>query len=84
MDNEWASLPLDKKLKEVKTWCSFLPGYFKDHVLTLKDNAVQAFNEKKYAEGYKWAGKALLRNPFNDTLFLRDVLYHFRQHISGK
>ncbi|RYD57383.1 MAG: hypothetical protein EOP56_08735 [Sphingobacteriales bacterium] len=84
LNTEWAKQPLDKKIAIVKNWIDILPHYFEEHVLTLRDNAIQTFNENKYREGYKWAMKALIKQPMGDKTFLKDVLYHLKRQVTGK
>lgn len=75
---------LAERISSVKNLCERLPSIFDTHLLSLKDNAVQAFNEKKFGRGYKWALKALTAGGFSDTSFIRDVLYHTKQMLTRK
>lgn len=83
LKSEWAAKPLSNKLAEIKQWTEYLPVYFEQHVLTIRDKAIQHFNEKKYRAGYKWALKALLKDPYNKG-FLKDILYHTKNCTAGK
>jgi hypothetical protein len=80
----WASLPLEIKLQQIKEWTGGLPAYFEKHEWTVKDKAIQAFNENRFPEGYQWAIKALLQKPFGSKAFLKDTLYHLKRHITHK
>lgn len=74
-------LSLDKKKEIVRSWTKTLPVYLDKHLLTLKDNAIQNFNDDRYLIAYKWVGKALLRNVFIGSTFARDVLYHTKRRL---
>ena len=78
----WAEKTLAQKLKEVKGWCKKMPDHFTHHVLTIKDNAIQLFNKHQYLNGYKYALKAVCKNPL-DVHFLRDVLYHTKKGLKA-
>lgn len=79
----WAQLPLGDKLAQVRQWIDHLPAYFDRHLLTLQDNAIQAFNENKFAEGYQNTFKALIKAPFEPD-FLKNVLYHTKRRLLNK
>lgn len=83
IDDKWAKLGIDNKVQMILVWTRMLPRYFDTHVLSLRDNAIQAFHEGKVAAGYAFALKALAKQPL-DGRFLMDVLYHTRRIISGK
>jgi hypothetical protein len=70
-----------EKLALVKQLTSELPVLYKKHPLMLQDNAVQAFNENRFKEGYQKAWQALRKSPFTPA-FLKDVLYHAKRHIT--
>lgn len=84
LTNDWKKKTLTDKISAVRSLTSNLPAYFNKHSLTLKDNAVQAFNENKYSEGYLWTIKAIAANPLTGSKFIRDVLYHTKRRLSGK
>jgi hypothetical protein len=84
LNDAWAKKPLDDKIAIVKNWVQVLPKYFEEHVFTLRDNAIQTLNENKYSEGYKWAAKALIKQPLGDKNFIKDVLYHLKRQLTGK
>lgn len=71
----------ESRFRIIKKWTVKLPGYLDKHVLTLKDNAIQSFNENKFRTGYKWAMKALGKSPFSDMTFLKDILYHTKRRF---
>lgn len=81
---ELTHLTTEQRISKVKALSVRLPGLFESHVLTLKDNAVQAFNERKYREGYKWALKAFKAGAWTDNTFIRDTLYHTKRLITQK
>lgn len=74
----WSTKPLDQKLAEARKWSHQLPGYLRRHVLMLRDRSVQAFNENKFSEGFRFALLAMLKNP-TDSRFLKDVAYHTKR-----
>jgi hypothetical protein len=78
-NSQWAALLLQKKIEDVKNWSIKLPSVFKNHILTVQDNAIQAFNENKFREAYLWSIKAFLKKPFLDKSFLKDVAYHTKR-----
>lgn len=83
INTEWMSLPASAKSAEVELWISELQNYIQCHVLTLRDNAIQAFHEDRFGAGYSFAFRAFIKQPTN-VQFVRDVLYHVRRHIYGK
>lgn len=80
INEQWASCSIELKYKSVQAWTSQLPDLFENHILILRDRAVQAFHENNFKVGYKYAMKALLVEPFNFT-FIKDVLYHFKRYL---
>lgn len=73
---------LEVRIATAKEWTDLLPGYFQRHVLTLRDNAIQEFNENRFFKGYAWAAKAMMKQPLGDKTFVKDVLYHFKRQIT--
>jgi len=80
LHSEWSQKPLDEKLAEVEQWTAKLPRLFITHILTIRDDAIQAFNDHKLAEGYRHALQAIIKAPFDKT-FLKDVLYHTKKKL---
>lgn len=80
MDQKWMQSPLQEKLHAVTQWTELLPSLFKSHILTIRDNAIQAFNQNKLQEGYGQAFRAIIKDPFNKA-FLKDVLYHTKTKL---
>lgn len=80
----WLQLALEEKLKQVREWTLLLPRQFEKHVWMTRDHAIQAFNENKFSEGYRWAARALLQKPFGSGDFLKDSLYHLKRHLTHK
>lgn len=70
---------LGERLKKVILFTKQLPGFFDNHLLTAKDNAIQAFNEDKFKKGFQYSMKALNKGGLKDTKFLKDVLYHIKR-----
>jgi hypothetical protein len=73
-----------EKLVKVKNWVEQLPAYFDQHLLSHKDNAIQAFNENNYKKGYSAALKAISKGAWADFKFIKDVLYHTKRNLSSK
>jgi hypothetical protein len=74
----WATTSIDVKIDFVKKWTLKLPGHIQNHVLVLRDGAIQAFHENKFWSGYKFAFRALLKDPL-EVKFLREVFYHTKR-----
>lgn len=78
------AMSVDEKLATVKKWTQELPALFDSHVLALKDNAVQTFNNKEFGAGLKWAFRAFAKGAWRDTTFIKDVLYHTKNKLLNK
>lgn len=83
LNKDWANKSLKEKLQQVKIWCDLLPSHFEKHLLTVQDNAIQALNDDRFSEGYRFALKALSKKP-SDKSFIRNILYHTKRRIIGK
>jgi len=81
LNEQWGFLPLAEKKKEVKVWAKSLPDLFENHALALKNKAIIALGDKRYAEGYKLAMKAIMKEPFKNLPFMKDVLYYMKKQI---
>lgn len=81
--NSWCDLPVEQKLYHIRKLTTMLPAYFDNHVLLLRDQAIQLFHENLFRQGYGFAFRALLKDPFN-LKFCRDLLYHTRRLLFGK
>jgi hypothetical protein len=57
-----------------------LPAMLENHVLTLRDSAIQNFHDEKFFRGWIFAIRALFKAPFNSA-FIRNLLYHFNHQI---
>lgn len=77
---QFRSQPWAEKLRVAREITQRLPQDYERHPLMLQDNAVQAFNEDRFKEGYRQAWLALRKSPFTPS-FLKDVLYHAKRHI---
>ncbi len=77
----WSSKTLDQKLAETRKWADQIPGYLGGHVLMLRDRSIQAFNENKFGQGFRFALLAVLKNP-TDIRFLKDVAYHTKRFLT--
>jgi primosomal protein N'' len=81
MNYTWRTLSREEKKRQVKAWTKKLPSYFEQHLLTRRDNAVQAFNRNDFSQGYLWTFKAFVINPFNFP-FLKDCIYHTKRFFA--
>jgi len=81
---DWGNQPLEHKLADVRKWTEILPGHFENHILTIKDHAIQSFNEKRYEEGYRFTAKVIRKELIKDRKFLLDVLYHTKSYFLQK
>jgi hypothetical protein len=77
-------LDLERKLGIVRGWTKQIPLLFEEHEIALRDNAVQAFNENRFSEGYRWTFRALTKSPISDKVFVKDVLYHTKRWLRSK
>ena len=73
---------LANRLSIVKSITKQLPSFFDQHLYSLKDNAIQAFNANHFLKGYNWSIKAIFAGAIKDTTFLKDVLYHFKRQLT--
>lgn len=71
------------RLSFVQSLTKKLPDYFDQHLHSLKDNAIQAFNANHFLKGYNWAFKAIFAGAISDRTFIKDVLYHFKRQMVG-
>jgi hypothetical protein len=78
INDRWGKLTSNEKTTLVKQRIEILPSYLENHLLALRDNAIQSFNKNKFAEAYKYSLLTLLKNPF-DLKFIKDILYHTRR-----
>jgi hypothetical protein len=81
--DQWGQLSTEKKLEQVQQWVKILLNQFDSHILILRDQAIQSFNESHFVMGYKFSFRALLKNPFN-VKFIKDVLYHTRSYLMNR
>ena len=77
------SASFSNKLVLVKEWTQALPHLFEAHVWMWRDHALQAFNENRFKEAYKWTIKAIFKEPISSKAFILDVLYHTKRKLSG-
>ena len=75
------SMNADQRMRRISTLTKRLPHLLENHILTLRDNAIQAFHENKFSTGYLFTLRALLKNPF-DVKFLKDIVYHTKRYFS--
>jgi hypothetical protein len=79
---DFQSATLQEKLRIAKLLTQQLPDIFEQHILMLRDNAVQAFTDNRFSEGYRHALRALRKSPFNPQ-FIKDVLHHAKRHLAN-
>ena len=68
----------------VKDWAQKLPQYFDSHLLTQKDEAIQAFNANDYKRAYHFTFKAIFKGALFDTKFIKDIMYHTKRKFFRK
>lgn len=68
----------------IKELTKRLPPIFDNHLLSLKDNAIQSLNAKNFGIGYKWALKAIFAGAIADKTFIKDLLYHLKRQLTRK
>jgi hypothetical protein len=73
-------LPLNNRIVKVRALTAKFPSLLENHAWILKDKAIQAFHRSEWQEGYRYAIKAILKNPF-DWYFFKDLLYHTKRLI---
>jgi len=78
---DWAMRSSEDKVEMIKSWVTILPDKIENHAWMLRDNAIQAFHENKFSEGYKFAFRKIIKSPF-DGKFIKDLLYHVKRQIS--
>lgn len=83
INSDWAHLDLKEKHQSVMEWVRILPSFMDNHILSLRDGAIQAFNENRFSTAYRFAFRSLLKDPFNGK-FIRDVFYHTRRLVRGQ
>lgn len=84
LTHQWKGTALESKIADVKVWTQQLPVHYESHEWMIKDHAIQAFNENRFAEGYRWAARAILQKPLSSGPFLKDTLYHIKRHLTSK
>lgn len=78
LNTDFVTLDADEKRACIKEQASNLAWELQHHYLTYEDNAVQAFNENRYAAGIKHMLRSLWRQPSNLRL-IKDFLYHTKR-----
>jgi hypothetical protein len=73
----------EKRMKKMRLHASQFPSYLENHVWLLQDHALQAFHENQFRQGYTFAARALLKNPFSIS-FIREVAYHTKRLFINK
>jgi hypothetical protein len=82
---QFVALPLAEKLRSIRTLTAQLPTRITEYLqanphVKLRLDALYAFSQRRFAEGYGFAGRYLLKKP-TDTKFMRDMLYYTRQML---
>lgn len=75
---------LNQKMLFVKKAVNILPTIFVNHIDSLKDSAIQAFNDNNYLNGLRWTCKAFFKGGLGDAQFVRDFMYHTKRRIFSK
>lgn len=72
---------MDERMRFIKHAIAVMPRLFDNHLLALKDNAIQAFNDSRFGEGMQWSAKALIKGGLSDRQFVKDILYHTKKRF---
>ena len=72
----------EEKINMILKWTQYLPLAFDRHIWMLRDQAIQAFHENKFAKGLRFAAWATLKNPFS-IAFTLDVGHHIKRWLTG-
>jgi hypothetical protein len=78
-DKKFLLLSKEEKIIKARQFCMALLKIIPSHAHTHRYNAMIAFQEKKYLKGYKASVLTLLKNPFQDIVFFKDILYYTRK-----
>ncbi len=78
LNNDFAKLSLKDKKEQVKKYCNHLLKLFPNHEYTHSYNAMIAFQSKMYLVGFKHIFLTLLKNPFQNVKFFKDVLHYIK------
>lgn len=78
LNERWKALSLNRKTQEVKELTKKFPKILNNHQLILRDNAIQSLNENNFGLGFKYAIRALIKNPIC-WKFNKDLLYHLKR-----
>jgi hypothetical protein len=80
----WTRKTTKEKLEDVKVWIAELPNLFENHPLMTRDRAIQAFHNRRFADGYAWSARLLWSAPRLFLPFVRDIAYFTRIRILGR
>ncbi|GIW70452.1 MAG: hypothetical protein KatS3mg101_1199 [Patescibacteria group bacterium] len=84
LDEAFARQPLARKIALAGDWCLGLLKKIPNHPYWLRYSAMIAFQERRFAEGYRLALRTLLANPRQDLTFFKDIAYHTKRMLLGK
>jgi hypothetical protein len=84
LNESFIQLSLEKKKQKVAHWCNYLLKKIPTHEYTYRYNAMIAFQEKRYWQGYKQCVQTLLANPLQDLLFFKDIAHYTKKMLFSK
>jgi hypothetical protein len=76
----WAELPLDVRKAQVKDWSIAMPRFVANHVMMLRDMAVQHFHKNNFTAAWPIALRVLKGTPWDRKLW-GDLLHHLKRNI---
>lgn len=83
LDDNFVNLPVERKKSLTKEWANYLLKKIPNHEYMHRYNAMIAFQEKHFWQGYKESLKTLLANPMQDFTFFKDIAYHTKRMLLG-
>ncbi len=84
LNEQFAQLPFTEKKQKVKEWCNYLLRKIPKHEYMLRYNAMIAFQEKRFWQGYRYSLKTLLANPMQDFTFFKDIVYYTKKMLFSR
>ncbi|WP_448528274.1 hypothetical protein [Raineya sp.] len=83
LNDSFANLSLEEKKSLTEEWAKYLLKKIPNHEYMHRYNAMIAFQEKHFWQGYKESLKTLLANPMQDFTFFKDIAYHTKRMLLG-
>lgn len=84
LNQKFIELSSEEKKQKVKVWCDYLLKKIPKHEYTYRYNAMIAFQERRYGQGYKLSVRTLFANPLQDFTFFKDIIYYTKKMLFSK